>query len=142
MATTTASVATAGREERMMMITDALRDVSMKPREDSWHQRQYVDHGIGDLDAVVDKMCQLDWLHKYKFKEYDAAIKARVEVIALARGGGKKKQYYKGIYVDAATHVQTLPQFQLKVNRGLGWMNEFNRPQAQPGLGEWTIVHV
>ena len=141
MATTTASVATAGHEERMMMITDALRNVSMKPREDSWHQRQYVDHDIGDLDAVVDKMCQLDWLHKYKFKEYDAAIKARVEVIALARGGGKKKQYYKGIYVDAATYVQTLPQFQLKVNRGLGWMTEFNQPQAQP-LGEWTIVYV
>lgn len=138
MATLTATALTP--EQRMEDITRALKGVCMNPREDSWHQRQYVDHGVGNLEAVVDKMCQLDWLHKYKFKEYDAEIKLRVEQIALERGGngrvngnGKvQKQYYKGIYVDAATDVQRLPKFQLKVNRGLGWMDEFKQ---QPNIG-------
>ena len=126
MTMTTFATTTQTPEQRMVDITRALNEVCMKPRKDSWRQRQYVENGIGDLEAVVDKMCQLDWLHKYKFKEYDAEIKKRVEQIAQEScGNGKKKEYYKGIYMDAATDVQKLPKFQLKVNRGLTWMDEF-----------------
>ena len=115
-------------DERMEDITKALREVCMKPRDDSWHQKQYVEQGIGELDQVVDKMCQLDWLHKCKLNEYQHEIKIMVEQIARQRGGSKKPQYYKGIYMDAATDVQALPKFQLKVNRGLSWMDEFKQP--------------
>ena len=115
------------REKRMEHLTKALKDVCMKPRNDSWTQRQYVDNGIGDITDVVDKMCQLDWLHKFKFKEYDMEITKRVEEIALLGRHGSQKIYYKGIYMDASRDVQQLPKFQLKVNRGLTWMDEFNQ---------------
>lgn len=116
------------REKRMEELTKALKEVCMKPRDDSWTQQQYIDNGVGEITEVVDKMCQLDWLHKFRLKEYEMEIKKRVEEIALEKGHGNRAQYYKGIYMDASKDVQRLPKFQLKVNRGLAWMDAFNKP--------------
>ena len=98
----------------------------MEPRADSWHQKRYIHDNVGELIWVVDKACQLDWLHKYRKVEYEAAIKGRVVQIANSKG------YYKGIYVDAATDVQEYPYFKLKVNRGLSWMDEFKNERLRP----------
>lgn len=112
-----------GRAERMELLVTALWDVGLEMRDDSWHELMYVDHNVGNLEYVVKKMCQLEWLHKYRLEDYQAAIKVKVDEMARKRGTPEKPVYYKGIYVDAATEAQKLPEFQMSDDAELPWMN-------------------
>ena len=114
-----------GRAKRMDLLVTALLEKGLEMRDDSWHERMYVDHNVGNLENVVKKMCQLEWLHKYRLEDYQAAIKVKVDEIARWRGTVEKPVYYKGIYVHAATEAQKLPEFQMSDDANLPWMNEW-----------------
>ena len=52
-------------DQRRSQLLHALRNVGVEPRQDSYLCKAWVETGAGNLESVVQAMCEAKYLHEY-----------------------------------------------------------------------------